>query len=422
MILTKRLVFGLTISICGAAAQNRQAPACDPNNGGITLPAGFCAFVAADGLGTGRHMAVAANGDLYLALQDKGGVVALRDTNGDGRFEMKETFGRASATGVGIRNGYVYVATPNTVERYKLTSGQLKPAGAAEIVVKDLPGVRQHGDKGLTFDGKGSLYVNVGAPSNACQTRDRTAKSPGQDPCPILEKNGGVWKFDENKLGQTQADGTKFATGLRQMPAIAWHDDAVYIAMNNRDSMDQLWPGQFTAEENATRPAEPLYRATQGANFGWPYCFFDYGLKKFLTNPEYGGDGKKSDRCGEFSQPIASFPAHWAPVDIMFYDGAQFPAKYKNGAFIVFHGSWNRSPMPQMGYNITFQPVANGKAAGEFEVFASGFPGTPCCIIVRTVSGRTYRLGNGHRKIPTDREWAGWECQQRCRESASLSG
>ena len=375
MILTKRLVFGLTISICGAAAQSRQAPACDPNNGGITLPAGFCAFVAADGLGTGRHMAVAANGDLYLALQDKGGVVALRDTNGDGRFEIKEAFGRARATGVGIRNGYVYVATPNTVERYKLTPGQLKPAAAAEIVVKDLPGVRQHGDKGLTFDGKGSLYVNVGAPSNACQTRDRTAKSPGQDPCPILEKNGGVWKFDENKLGQTQADGTKFATGLRQMPAIAWHDDAVYIAMNTRESMDQLWPGQFTAEENATRPAEPLYRATQGANFGWPYCFFDYGLKKFLTNPEYGGDGKKSDRCGEFSQPIASFPAHWAPVDIMFYDGAQFPAKYKNGAFIVFHGSWNRSPMPQMGYNITFQPVANGKAAGEFEVFASGFPG-----------------------------------------------
>ena len=89
MILTKRLVFGLTISICGAAAQSRQAPACDPNNGGITLPAGFCAFVAADGLGAGRHMAVAANGDLYLALQDKGGVVALRDTNGDGRFEMK---------------------------------------------------------------------------------------------------------------------------------------------------------------------------------------------------------------------------------------------------------------------------------------------------------------------------------------------
>src|SRR5258708_5402574 len=256
-----------------AFAQGAKTPACDANDGGIKVPAGFCAFIAADDLGAGRHLAAAANGDLYLALQ-KGGVVALRDSNGDGRFEMKEPFGSGSATGVGIRNGYVYVATPNTVERYKLTPGQLKPAGAAEIVVKDLPGVRQHGDKGLTFDGKGSLYVNVGAPSNACQTRDRQAKARGQDPCPILERNGGVWRFDENKLGQTQADGTKFATGLRQMPAVTWHDDAVYIAMNNRDSLDQLWPGQFTAQENAERPAEALDPARQRPHFGGPYCLF----------------------------------------------------------------------------------------------------------------------------------------------------
>lgn len=365
----------MTIAAAAVAfGQGAKTPACDPNNGGITVPAGFCALVAADGLGEGRHIAVNTNGDVYVASRG-GGVMGLHDTNGDGRFEMKEKFGSASVTGVGIRNGYVYLATPNTVERYKLTAGQLKPSGAAEVVVRDLPGVRQHGDKGLTFDGKGSLYVNVGAPSNACQSRDRQARSPGQDPCPILERNGGIWKFDENKLGQTQADGVKFATGLRQMPAITWHDDALYIAMNNRDSLDQMWPGQFTAQENAERPAEPLYRAVQGSNFGWPYCFFDYGQQKFLTNPEYGGDGKSSDRCGEFTKPIATFPAHWAPVDIMFSSGAGMPAKYKSGAFIVFHGSWNRSPMPQTGYNVTFQPVVNGKSSGEFEVFASGFAG-----------------------------------------------
>lgn len=168
---------------------------------------------------------------------------------------MKEHFGEGSLTGIVIRNGYLYVAGMNSVLRYKLTPGQLKPPGAAETVVAGLPGVRQHGDKGLTFDGKGSLYVNVGAPSNSCQTKDRQAKSPGQDPCPILEKNGGLWKFDENKLGQKQEDGTRVATGLRQFPAIAWHDGAVYIAMNNRDQLDVLWPGQFTAKENAERPA-----------------------------------------------------------------------------------------------------------------------------------------------------------------------
>ncbi len=363
-----------------AAASQAAAPVCDADNGGITLPAGFCALVVADDLGIGRHMAVAPNGDVYVALMgaaEKGGVMGLRDTNGDGKFEVKERISEGSTTGVGIRNGYLYLAHPNSVERFKLTPGQLKPTGAAEVVASDLPGVRQHGDKGLTFDGKGKLYVNVGAPSNACQEKDRQAKSPGQDPCPILEKNGGVWQFDENKLGQKQEDGVKFATGLRQFPALTWGPDALYIVMNSRDQLDIMWPGMFTADENATRPAEPMFRvASAGANFGWPYCFFDYGQKKFLTQPEYGGDGKTSDKCGKFDQPVAAFPAHWAPVDVMFYSGNQFPAKYKGGAFIAFHGSWNRSPQPQDGYNVTFQPFKNGKPSGEKETFAIGFTGT----------------------------------------------
>ena len=361
-----------------SAADAVKAPACDPDNGGITLPAGFCALVAIDNLGTARHLAVAPNGDVYVALQgtgDKGGVVALRDTNGDGRFEVKEHFGTESVTGVALHNGYLYFATPTGVERYKMTPGQLSPSGSPETIVTGIPFERQHGDKGIAFDGKGLLYINVGAPSNACQQKDRTAKSPGQDPCPILEKHGGIWKFDENKLNQKLEDGTRFATGLRQMPAITWHDGAVYIAMNNRDQLDTLWGTAFTAQENAERPAEPLYRAVQGSNFGWPYCFWDYGQQKFLTNPEYGGDGKTSDRCGQFTPPVASFPAHWAPVDIMFYTGSQFPARYKNGAFIAFHGSWNRAPMPQDGYNVTFQPFANGKPSGKFEIFANGFAG-----------------------------------------------
>src|ERR1700734_3082023 len=270
--------FALALLFAGSVTA-APPPACDADNGGITLPSGFCALVAADDLGPARHMVVAPNGDLYVALQSGpkgsgGGVVALRSTKGDGKFDMKETFGEGSSTGIGLRNGYLYVAKMNSVERYKMTPGQLKPSGPPEVVVMGLPGERQHGDKGLTFDGKGSLYVNVGAPSNACQTTDRTAKSPGQDPCPILEKHGGIWKFDENKLGQTQESGVRFATGLRQMPAITWHDGALYIAMNNRDQLDIMWPGKFTAKENAERPAEPLYRAEQGSNFGWPFCFF----------------------------------------------------------------------------------------------------------------------------------------------------
>jgi glucose/arabinose dehydrogenase len=372
-----RLVFVLITAVLLAGTLIGQGKiSCDSDNGGITLPAGFCAVVAADNLGTARHLVIASNGDTYVALQAKpGGVVALRDGNGDGKFETKESFGAGSITGIALRNGYLYVAKMNSVERFKMTPGQLKPAGPPEVVVSGLEGVQQHGDKGIAFDGNGGLYVNVGAPSNACQSPDRRAHAKGQDPCPLLEKHGGIWKFDENKLGQNQDDGTRYSTGLRQMPAITWHD-ALYIAMNNRDSLDQFWPENFTAQDNAERPAEPLYRAEQGSNFGWPYCFFDYGQKKLLLNPEYGGDGKTAGRCASgFTLPIAAFPAHWAPVDIMFYTGTQFPAHYRNGAFIAFHGSWNRAPMPQDGYNVTFQPFANGKPSGNFEIFASGFTG-----------------------------------------------
>ncbi len=376
-----RFTVGLLVASCGitlapVSMSAAKLPACDPGNGGITLPAGFCAIVAADDIGQARHLVVAPNGDVYVAIRGRtGGIVALRDTTGNGRLDTKEHFGQGSSTGIALRNGYLYVATTTTVERYKMTPGQLKPTGAAEVIVKDLPTEREHQDKGIAFDGKGSLYINVGAPSNACQAQDRKAGVPGQDPCPILEKHGGIWKFDENKLGQTQADGVRFATGLRQMPAIAWHDGALYIVMNNRDQLDTLWPGKFTAKENAEGPAEPMYRAEQGSNFGWPFCFYDYGMKKLLLNPEYGGDGKTVGRCSQFTLPITAFPAHWAPVDLMFYDGTQFPAHYKGGAFIAFHGSWNRAPMPMDGYNVTFQPFSGDKPSGNFEIFANGFAG-----------------------------------------------
>jgi glucose/arabinose dehydrogenase len=378
----KRLTIACGVAafcLANLAAYAAAAPACDSDNGGITLPPGFCALVAADGLGHARHLAVAPNGDLYVALQGgqgaAGGVVALHDANGDGRFEVQEKFGDGSVTGIALENGYLYVAKPQSIERYKMTPGQLKPSGTAEIVVSGLPPEREHEDKGLTFDGKGSFYINIGSPSNACQSRDRQKGVTGMDPCPILEKHGGIWKFDENKLNQTEADGVRIVTGLRQEPAIDWHDGFVYIVMNNRDQLDTLWPENFTSEDNATRPAEPMYRAVPGSNFGYPFCFFDYGQQKLLLNPEYGGDGKTVGRCSEFTNPIASFPAHWAPVDIMFYSGTQFPAQYRGGAFIAFHGSWNRAPEPQAPGNVTFQPFANGKPSGKFEVFASGFAG-----------------------------------------------
>jgi glucose/arabinose dehydrogenase len=123
-----------------------------------------------------------------------------------------------------------------------------------------------------------------------------------------------------------------------------------------------------------------MYRADPGSDFGWPYCYYDYRQQKLLLSPEYGGDGKEAARCARFTLPAASFPAHWAPVDVKFYTGKQFPAAYQGGAFIAFHGSWNRTPEQRPGA-VVFQPFANGKPSGKFEVFAEGFAGpTPVKI------------------------------------------
>ncbi len=336
-------------SIVTLVGRAQVAPACDPDNGGLKLPPGFCAAVVAQDLGRARHLAVAANGDLFVSTQagrgGGGGIVALRDTDGDGKFDKRETFGSGSTTGVRLRNGYVYWATTNSIVRQKLPAGELKPTGEPEVIAEGLTDRRQHADKGLAFDEKGGVYVNIGAPSNVCQNPDRQPKVPGQDPCPLLDVAGGVWRFDENKLGQKQADGKRYATGMRQLPGLTWYDGSLWVAMHNRDGL------------------------------------------KLVTNPEYGGDGHKSDRCGAFTPPTIALPAHWAPNDLMFYTGSQFPTHYKGGVFVAFHGSWNRAPLPMAGYNITFVPFSGGKP-GKYEVFADGFAGKTPIMTPNEASAR----------------------------------
>jgi len=113
-----------------------------------------------------------------------------------------------------------------------------------------------------------------------------------------------------------------------------------------------------------------------GDDFGWPLCYYAVEEHHLVLAPEYGGDGKKVGDCAKKKEPVATFPAHWAPNALMFYTGSMFPARYKNGAFIAFHGSWNRAPEDQAGFNVVFQPLNSGKAAGSYEVFADDFAPT----------------------------------------------
>jgi glucose/arabinose dehydrogenase len=375
------------VSVVGQRAP--ALPACDADNGGLTLPPGFCALVVyPGGLGEGRHIVVNDNGDMYVITRrgarpapDKpfgpGGIVGLRDTNGDGKVDVvSEKFGEVGGTGLELRNGYLYYAAVDHIGRFKLTPGELRPSGPAEIVVSGFPTGGGHAEKDITFDNAGNVYVNIGLPSNACQIPDRRKDAPGLDPCPQLEERGGIWRFKADVTGQKYSKEARFASGLRQPVALAWHDGNLYAAMNSRDSLDTLFPDKgYTAEDNAFGPAEPMLQISQGDVFGWPYCYYDTRLDKMILAPEYGGDGKTVGRCSQFKNIFAEFPAHYAPVDLMFYTHTHFPAKYRGGAFMTSHGSWNRAPFPMAGYNINFQPVVKGKNAGVPEVFADGFKG-----------------------------------------------
>ena len=367
-------------AITSLPATRAATPACDPGNGGLTLPAGFCALVVTEGIGgAARHLVVAPNGDVYVSTRNvrgtSGGIVGLRDTNGDGKANVTEKFGMNGATGIALRDGYLYYATTTSVERFKMTPGELKPAGPAEVVVGEFPSGGGHADKTFAFDGRGSMYVNVGLPSNACQNPDRTPKAPGMDPCPQLVERGGIWRFDEQTADQKYSVDKRYATGMRQPVALAWNAGHLFAVMNSRDSLDTLWPDPFTPEDNAERVTEPMFQVDEGANFGWPYCYHDFVQNKLVLAPEYCGDGKIVGRCEGMSPVLVPFPAHWAPVDLMFYTGTQFPQKYRGGAFIAFHGSHNRRPLEQAGYNITFQPFNGAKPSGKYEVFADGFRG-----------------------------------------------
>jgi glucose/arabinose dehydrogenase len=372
--------FARVVSVAMIAAIAGTAIGADAaSTDGLTLSPGFTATVVHEGSGAGRHLAIRDNGDLYLASRN--GLVALRDKNGDFKADEITPFGDVKGTEVRLFDGYLYVSDDVGVYRYKLDPNGLVPGGEKETVVADFPKERQHADKTFALDEKGTLYVNVGAPSNSCQEQDRQEGSLGRNPCPILENYGGVWVFDGKKLGQKPADGRRFATGMRNAVAIEWNAGrkALYSVIHGRDGLDTLFPALYNAVDNATRTAEEFHQIVDGGNYGWPYTLWDLKLNARVVAPEYGGDSKKtaqeSQFKGKFRDPLVGFPAHWAPNDLVFYSGKSFPKKYREGAFIAFHGSWNRAPEPQAGYKVVFQPMKDGKPAGKYEVFADGFAG-----------------------------------------------
>jgi len=348
-----------------------MATACDGADGSIALPLGFCAIVVATDLPGARHVAIASNGDVFLARAEAPGLTAMRDLDGDATMDTVVHWNVAGSNDVLLFGEHVYLAERAAIRRYQLSPGALVPSGPAVTIVDGLPATLNHSIKSIAIGRDSSLYVSIGAPGNSCMAENAPG-SPGLDPCPLLVDRGGVWRFDIARTGQRQSDGRRHATGLRHVVALGMNPatDVLYGVMHGRDQLHDLWPALYSQEESAELPSEEFIRIDEGSDFGWPYCYHDRFSSRKVLAPEYGGDGVEQGRCVGVNAPLIAFPAHWAPNDLEFYTGDQFPTFFREGAFVAFHGSWNRAPLPQQGYNVVFVPADFGS---EWMIFADGF-------------------------------------------------
>jgi glucose/arabinose dehydrogenase/mono/diheme cytochrome c family protein len=389
----------------GAGSSSPDAKACPSDGSGLKLPAGFCATVFADGIGHARHLAVGSNGVVYVntwsgdyydfdKVHEGGFLVALQDKTGSGKADVIERFGEtaktggAGGTGIGIYKGWVYAEINDRIVRYSLPAGATVPSGAAETIVSKLPLGGDHPMHPFMITPDGQLYVDVATATNSCQPKNRQPKIPGDNPCTELETRGGIWHFDANKTDQAFSPSARYATGIRNGEGFAIDSAGrVFVTQHGRDQLHSNWPDLYKADEEATLPAEEVMLLKNGGDYGWPECYYDSFQKKLVLAPEYGGDGGKTvGVCASKLGPAAAFPAHWAPNAMVHYDQKQFPARYSNGVFIAFHGSWNRAPYAQGGYNVVFQPLDGDHASSNCEIFADGFAGA-----VKTPEGAQHR-------------------------------
>ncbi|HTJ02460.1 MAG TPA: c-type cytochrome [Methylovirgula sp.] len=384
-------LLGLLILNCPAFSQTNLA--CTGSNGGINLPPGFCATIFADNIGHVRHMVVSPDNVLYVNnwIRDfrfkpplHGGLlVALKDSKGTGkadvimRFGLTQQDGSLGGSGIAFYNRAIYAEQDDKIIRFALKPGEIAPTSQPETVVSGLPVTGDHPMHTFIISAAGQIFVDVGSPSDACQEDNRKAGSPGKDHCPELETGGGTWRYDANQTDQHFSAARRYATGIRNGEGFAFDADGqLYVTQHGRDLLSQNWPQFYKAGEGVELPAEVIFKAEQGGDYGWPYCYFDPFQKKQVLGPEYGGDGgHKVGVCAEKKSPVAFFPAHLAPNDLLIYSSKAFPTAYRGGMFIAFHGSYNRAPAPQQGYEVVFQPFAHGRTTGDYVVFANNFAG-----------------------------------------------
>lgn len=361
------------------------APALADEPDGLKLPFGFHAQVVDEGVGPGaRHIAIHGN-HLYISTRKErtattdSGVIAMTITGAHQASDVQHFGSVENGTGIRFHQGALYVASPTSVYRYRFHGNQLVPSDPPETIVQGLPATG-FPSRGIAFDDKGHLFLEIGGSGNICldQNAPKNAPPKGLDPCPALQTRSGVWRFDAAKADQNfPADGEQIATGVRDMMAFDWSADlhAPYGVMQDRNGTSRMFGDDVSKADDADNIAEEMHRIDKGANLGWPYTYYDIAQHARLQAPEYGGDGKTPAK-GDYSTPVVSFQAHQSPLDLLFYDGKQFPKEYRGGAFVVFQGgSGEMLPQGHHGYDVVFVPFDKKGKPGQAQIFADGFAG-----------------------------------------------
>jgi glucose/arabinose dehydrogenase len=312
-----------------------------PDGAVLNVPKGFKLNVFAEGeFKYPRWMALAPNGDVFVADSRANSVIVLRDSDKDGKAEKRFVFSDklAQPFGMAFHKDWFYVANTDSIVRFKYRNGQTSADGEPEKIVELTPGgYNQHWTRNILFslDGK-QMFVSIGSATNVDVEPD-----PKRAAISVYDPDGKNHRI--------------YAGGLRNPIGLSWNPKTgeLWTAVNERDGLgDDLVPDYATS-------------VREGGFYGWPYSYIG-------PNEDPRRKGENPELVKKTIVPDVLFTSHVAALGIQFYTGKMFPKDYQGDAFVAMHGSWNRAKLS--GYKIVRIRFRNGKLVGNrFEDFVTGW-------------------------------------------------